>query len=176
MAELPKRPKDKRNLAERLRPKPKQKPVSRTKDTDRTISERDIALIARALGISRGTVSPKGPLGHAKSKPPVAKSRLTKEGKKLVKDKKQTGGKIMKKKMMGGGKTSKNMAKKKMMYGGKTSKNKAKMMKGGMAKKKMMGGGKTSKYMAKGGKTSKYMSKMARGGKKTKYMSRGGRR
>ena len=32
------------------------------------------------------------------------------------------------------------MAKKKMMYGGKTSKNKAKMMKGGMAKKKMMGG------------------------------------
>ena len=49
--------------------------------------------------------------------------------------------------MMKGG-----MAKKKMMYGGKTSKNKAKMMKGGMAKKKMMGGGKKSKYMAKGGR------------------------
>ena len=59
--------------------------------------------------------------------------------------------------MMKGG-----MAKKKMMYGGKTSKNKAKMMKGGMAKKKMMGGGKKSKYMAKGGmKKSKYSQKVA---------------
>ena len=158
MAELPKRPKDKRNLAERLRPKPKQKSA----DTgSRTVSERDIALIARALGISRGTVGPRQTMGVAKTKPPVAKSRLTKEGKKLVKDKKQTGGKVMKKKMMGGGKTSKNMAK--MARGGKKSKYMAK-------------GGKTSKYMAKGGKTSKYMSKMAKGGKKTKYMSKGGRR
>ena len=159
MAELPKRPKDKRNLAERLRPKPKQKPGGAG---GRTISDKDIKLIARALGIPvmrRDRMM--GPIGDAKQKPPVAKSRLTKEGKKLVKDKKQTGGKIMKKKMMGGGKTSKNMAK--MARGGKKSKYMAK-------------GGKTSKYMAKGGKTSKYMSKMARGGKKTKYMARGGRR
>ena len=149
MAELPKRPKDKRNLAERLRPKPKQKSA----DTgSRTVSERDIKLIARALGIPvmrRDRMM--SPIGGAKRKPPVAKSRLTEEGKKLVKDKKQTGGKVMKKKMMGGGKTSKNMA-------------------------KMARGGKKSKYMAKGGKTSKYMSKMAKGGKKTKYMSKGGRR
>lgn len=149
MTELPKRPKDKRNLAERLRPKPKRKKLEET--GGRTISDKDIALIARALGISRGTVSPRQTMGVAKSKPPVAKSRLTEAGKKLVKDKKQTGGKVMKKKMMGGGKTSKNMA-------------------------KMARGGKKSKYMAKGGKTSKYMSKMARGGKKTKYMARGGRR
>lgn len=109
-------------------------------------------MIARALGLSRGTVSPKQMIGDAKQKPPVAKSRLTEEGKKLVKNKKQ-GGKVMKKKMMGGGKTSKNMA-------------------------KMARGGKKSKYMAKmarGGKKSKYMSKMMRGGK-TKYMAKGGRR
>ena len=63
------------------------------------------------------------------------KSRLTEEGKKLVKNKRQ-GGKVMKKKMMGGGKKSKYMAK---------------------------GGMKKSKYMAKGGmKKSKYMSKGGR--------------
>ena len=161
MAELPKRPKDKRNLAERLRPKPKRKPGGAQKRKaegaqSRTISNKDIEIIARALGISAG--DPKQIMGHAKRKPPVAKSRLTKEGKKLVKDKKQTGGKVMKKKMMGGGKTSKNMAK--MARGGKKSKYMAK-------------GGKTSKYMAKGGKTSKYMAK---GGKTSKYMSKGGRR
>ena len=161
MAELPKRPKDKRNLAERLRPKPKQKPVSRTKDTDRTMSEKDVGIIVKALQKQLGEIinhkikksagDPKQIMGYAKRRPPVAKSRLTEAGKKLVKDKKQTGGKVMKKKMMGGGKTSKNMA-------------------------KMARGGKKSKYMAKGGKTSKYMSKMARGGKKTKYMAKGGRR
>ena len=62
-----------------------------------------------------------------------------------TKQKKKTGGKV--KKMMGGGKTSKNMA-------------------------KMARGGKKSKYKAKGGKTSKNMAKMARGGKKSKYMSK----
>ena len=110
----------------------------------RTISDKDIKIIARALGIpvmQRDRMM--SPIGDAKRKPPVAKSRLTEEGKKLVKNKKQ-GGKVMKKKMMGGGKTSKNMSK--MRGGGKTTKNMAKM--------------------ARGGKKSKYMSKMARGGTK----------
>ena len=54
----------------------------------RTISNKDIQMIARALGLSRGTVSPKQMIGDVKQKPPVAKSRLTEEGKKLVKNKK----------------------------------------------------------------------------------------
>ena len=112
-------------------------------------------MISRISSILSGRTSFRYPMEEMKQRAKDTKPEQTKK----------TGGKVMKKKMMGGGKTSKNMAKKKMMYGGKTSKNKAKMMKGGMAKKKMMGGGKTSKYMAKGGKTSKYMSKMAKGGK-----------
>ena len=162
MAELPKRPKDKRNLAERLRPIPKRKPGGAQ---GRTMSERDVAIIVKALRKQMVDVIndriKKSAADTIKKKSPVAKSRLTEAGKKLVKDKKQTGGKVMKKKMMGGGKTSKNMAK---------------MARGGKKSKYMARGGKTSKYMAKGGKTSKYMSKMARGGKKTKYMARGGRR
>ena len=163
MAELPKRPKDKRNLAERLRPKPKRKPVSRTGGKPvsrtggigRTMSDRDVGIIVKALrkqmvDVINDRIN-KSTANAMKKTSPVAKSRLTEAGKKLVKDKKQTGGTVMKKKMMGGGKTSKNMA-------------------------KMARGGKKSKYMAKGGKTSKYMSKMARGGKKTKYMAKGGRR
>ena len=74
-------------------------------------------MISRIGAILRGTTSPKFVMGETKQK-------------------KKTGGKV--KKMMGGGKTSKNMA-------------------------KMARGGKKSKYMAKGGmKKSKYMSKGGR--------------
>ena len=128
------------------------------------MSEKDVGIIVKALQKQLGEIinhkikksagDPKQIMGYAKRRPPVAKSRLTEAGKKLVKYKKQTGGKVMKKKMMGGGKTSKNMA-------------------------KMARGGKKSKYMSKmaigGAKKSKYMSKMMRGGK-TKYMAKGGRR
>jgi len=138
---------------------------------DRTVSDRDIATMARAISASRGTLSPnavrkmindalnKGFGQKMSDRDKKIMSSAKKKNRASQYAPKKTGGKV--KKMMGGGKTSKNMAK--MVRGGKTSKYMAK-------------GGKTSKYMAKGGKTSKYMSKMARGGKKTKYMSKGGRR
>ena len=138
---------------------------------DRTVSDRDIATMARAISASRGTLSPnavrkmindalnKGFGQKMSDRDKKIMSSAKKKNRASQYAPKKTGGKV--KKMMGGGKTSKNMAK--MVRGGKKSKYMAK-------------GGKTSKYMAKGGKTSKYMSKMARGGKKTKYMSKGGRR
>ena len=138
---------------------------------DRTVSDRDIATMARAISASRGTLSPnavrkmindalnKGFGQKMSDRDKKIMSSAKKKNRASQYAPKKTGGKV--KKMMGGGKTSKNMAK--MVRGGKKSKYMAK-------------GGKTSKYMAKGGKTSKYMSKMARGGKKTKYMSKVGRR
>ena len=92
-----KTPKDKRNNAERYKPKKKAGSGRTISDKDkaimgkgRTISEKDIALIARALGISRGHISPQQiareskPSGMLKAmsdrykskKRPVAKSRM----------------------------------------------------------------------------------------------------
>ena len=119
-------PKDKRNNAERYKPKKKA-------GSGRTISEKDIALIARALGISKERQESK-PIGRMKAmsdrpktnKSPVKSRMMNKDGSDPLMKKKAYGGMAKKEKMMYGG-----MAKKKKMMGG-----------GMMMKKKMMGGGK----------------------------------
>ena len=101
------------------------------KKDSRTVSDRDIAVMARAISASRKTMSPdavKKMLNDVINKA-FSKTVSDKDKKKNIASQyapKKTGGKV--KKMMGGGKTSKNMA-------------------------KMARGGKKSKYMAKGGKT-----------------------
>ena len=150
-------PKDKRNNAERYKPKKKA-------GSGRTISERDIALIARALGISKERQESK-PIGRMKAmsdrpktnKSPVKSRMMNKDGSDPLMKKKAYGG-MAKKKMKAGGKLvggqskldkNKNgkidgedfkMMKNKKAYGGMAKKKKM-MMGGMMKKKKMMGGG-----------------------------------
>ena len=129
-----KTPKDKRNNAERYKPKKKAGSGRTISDKDkaiigrakgRTISDKDIALIANAFRESISSESLSAIMGKAMSdrpktnKSPVKSRMMNKDGSDPLMKKKAYGGMAKKKKMMGGG-----MMKKKMMGGGMAKKKK----------------------------------------------------
>ena len=180
-----KTPKDKRNNAERYKPKKKAGSGRTISDRDkaimgktkgRTISERDIALIAKALGIPKERQESK-PIGRMKAmsdrpktnKSPVKSRMMNKDGSDPLMKKKAYGG-MAKKKMKAGGKLVGDQSKidrdKNGVINAKDFKIMNKKAYGGKAKKpvkKMYGG--TAKKPAK-----KMMGGMA---KKKKMMGGG---